>query len=61
MQRRTHVLKPACSRVGVSTRGRVARQPGYYGSTFCARCACYLPVGLNGEFVWLDDGKKVGA
>jgi hypothetical protein len=38
-----------------------ARQPGYYGSTFCACCACYLPVGLNGEFVWLDDGKKVGA
>jgi hypothetical protein len=38
-----------------------ARQPGYYGSTFCAHCRNYLPVGLHGEFVWLDDGKKVGA
>lgn len=29
-----------------------ARQPGYYGSTFCCGCNAYLPVGKDGEFVW---------
>ena len=37
-----------------------ARQPTFYGSTFCATCRRYLPVGERGEFVWLDDGTKVG-
>lgn len=37
-----------------------ARNPFYYGSTFCATCKDYLPVGQNGEFHWLDDGTKVG-
>lgn len=31
-----------------------AREPGYYGSTFCCGCGTYLPVGRSGEFVWLD-------
>jgi hypothetical protein len=29
-----------------------AAQPGYYGSTFCATCHAYFPVGRDGEFVW---------
>jgi len=37
-----------------------AREPGFYGSTFCATCCEYLPVGARGEFVWLDDGTRVG-
>lgn len=37
-----------------------AREPHFYGKTFCCHCGDYLPVGTNGEFVWLDDGKKVG-
>jgi hypothetical protein len=37
-----------------------ARQPGFYGTTFCAHCSRHLPVGPAGEFVW-EDGSKVGS
>jgi hypothetical protein len=37
-----------------------ARDPSFYGSTFCCGCGKYLPVGARGEFVWLDDGTRVG-
>lgn len=36
-----------------------AREPGFYGGTFCATCRKHYPVGETGEFVW-DDGSKVG-
>lgn len=36
-----------------------ARDPQFYGSTFCVSCKTHLPVGADGEFVW-DDGSKVG-
>lgn len=38
-----------------------AREPHYYGSTFCCGCGKYLPVGRQGEFVWDDgSGERVG-
>lgn len=37
-----------------------ARDPSYYGSTFCCGCRGHLPVGEHGEFVWTADGTKVG-
>lgn len=37
-----------------------AREPGYYGSTFCCGCHKYLPVGARGEFVWPDTNERVG-
>lgn len=37
-----------------------ARDPSYYGSTFCCHCGKHLRVGAGGEFVWLDDGSRVG-
>ena len=37
-----------------------AKRPDYYGSTFCCGCKDYFKVGKDGEFVWLDDGTKVG-
>lgn len=37
-----------------------ARQPGYYGSTFCCGCGQYLPVGAKGEFVWDHTTERVG-
>lgn len=36
-----------------------AREPGFYGATYCARCRMHRPVGADGEFVWAD-GSKVG-
>lgn len=36
-----------------------ARQPSFYGSTYCVRCGMHRPVGVEGEFEWLD-GSLVG-
>lgn len=37
-----------------------ARQPNFYGSTFCCGCGKHLPVGKDGEFVWDGTDEKVG-
>lgn len=34
-----------------------ARQPSFYGSTFCVGCGTHLRVGKAGEFVWVVDGR----
>ncbi len=31
-----------------------ARQPDFYGSTYCVRCGMHRPVGADGEFYWCD-------
>lgn len=31
-----------------------ARDPSFYGATYCARCRMHRPVGPEGEFTWLD-------
>lgn len=36
-----------------------AREPRFYGATYCVHCRKHLPVGEAGEFVWLD-GSRVG-
>lgn len=36
------------------------RKPDAYSSTWCVHCRGYFPVGADGEFVWLDNGSKVG-
>lgn len=47
----------------VTTMGRAlsetyARDPAFYGATFCVRCNRHLPVA---EFVWSADGQEVGS
>lgn len=38
-----------------------AREPGYYGKTFCCTCGDYFRVGADGEFIWTDgSGERVG-
>ena len=37
-----------------------AREPGFYGATYCCGCSMHRPVGPGGEFVWLD-GSRVGS
>lgn len=34
-----------------------ARQPNFYGATYCVGCKMHLAVGEHGEFVWMDGGK----
>ena len=35
-----------------------ARDPKYYGSTFCCECGVYLPVGESCQFVWDDANRE---
>jgi hypothetical protein len=35
-----------------------ARDPGFYGATYCIACRMHKPVG---EFVWDKDGEVVGS
>ena len=47
----------------VTTMGRAlsetyARDPSFYGATFCCSCNRHLPVA---EFVWTADGAQVGS
>ena len=37
-----------------------ARDPKYYGATFCVECRGHFPVGEHGEFVWFGTDEKVG-
>lgn len=38
-----------------------ARDPHFYGATYCCACRMHRPVGEHGEFVWDDSsGSKVG-
>lgn len=57
--RRTYVHSEcgAATTMGVALAETYARQPSFYGATFCVRCAKHLPVA---EFLW-DDGTVVGS
>lgn len=37
-----------------------ARDPHFYGGTFCCGCGKHLPVGPAGEFVWDGTDERVG-
>jgi hypothetical protein len=37
-----------------------ARQPHFYGSTYCVGCRMHRPVGRDGEFVWDGTNERVG-
>lgn len=45
--------------MGLALAETYARDPSFYGATYCVRCQKHLPVGEHGEFVW-EDGSKVG-
>lgn len=38
--------------MGTAIAETYARQPDFYGATYCAGCQMHRPVGENGEFVW---------
>lgn len=35
-----------------------ARDPAFYGATYCATCRQHLPVGAGGEFIWVDGSRQ---
>jgi hypothetical protein len=50
----------ALTTMGQALSETYARDPRFYGGTFCSHCATHLPVGEDGEFVWEPDGSRVG-
>ncbi len=59
--RRTYVHETCgtATTMGQALAETYARQPGFYGATWCCACRQHRPVGPDGEFVW-EDGSKVG-
>jgi hypothetical protein len=37
-----------------------ARNPHFYGATFCVHCHGHFPVGKSGEFTWDGTDERVG-
>ena len=59
---RTSYVHEACgatTTMNLAIAETYAREPGFYGATYCVRCRMHRPVGADGEFVWTD-GSKVG-
>jgi hypothetical protein len=54
-----HLTCGSSTTMGTAIGETYARQPSFYGSTYCVQCRMHRPVGEHGEFVW-DDGSKVG-
>jgi len=50
----------ALTTMGIAIAETYARNPRYYGATYCCRCQNHFPVGELGEFVWHGTDIKVG-
>lgn len=56
-----HLTCGSVTRMGQALAETYARDPSFYGATYCVRCDMHRPVGEDGEFVWDDgSGQKVG-
>lgn len=55
-----HLTCGTVTRMGPRIAATYARDPAFYGATFCVYCRSHFPVGADGEFVWMD-GTKVGS
>lgn len=53
-----HVICGHETRMGLALCETYARDPYFYGATFCVQCNKHLPVG---EFTWVEDGAIVGS
>jgi hypothetical protein len=56
-------LRSGCgtvTRMGNTLAETYARDPGFYGATYCCECQDHLPVGVDGEFVWEGTDERVG-
>ena len=48
----------AITSMGLALCETYARNPFFYGSTYCVYCMKHLPVS---EFIWVEDGERVGS
>lgn len=45
----------AITTMAVAIAETYARDPHFYGATYCTTCRMHRPVGADGEFTWVDD------
>lgn len=50
-----HVVCGKITTMGLALAETYARQPDFYGATYCAHCGQHRPVGPDGEFYWCDN------
>jgi len=55
-----HLVCHSVTTMGLAIAETYARDPRYYGATFCCACRAHFPVGPSGEFVWEGTDEKVG-
>lgn len=55
-----HLSCGAITYMGLAIAETYARDPHFYGGTYCARCRDHYPVGEHGQFVWDGTDQKVG-
>lgn len=60
--RRTYVHQKCgtATTMGQAIAETYARDPSFYGGTYCIGCRDHFPVGRAGEFVWDGTDAKVG-
>ena len=56
----THLKCGTDTTMGDTIAETYARDPFFYGGTFCCACGKHFPIGLTGEFVWAGTEDKVG-
>lgn len=57
-QRYRHTKCGTVTTMGLALAETYAREPKFYGGTFCVGCGTHFPVG---EFTWEPDGSVVGS
>lgn len=55
-----HEVCGVVTTMGAAIAETYARNPTFYGRTFCVSCNEHRPVGADGEFVWDGTEEKVG-
>ncbi len=57
-----HISCNAATTVAQSIAETYARNPKFYGGTFCAQCGSHFPLQIDGQpqFLWTSDGQPVG-
>ena len=59
-----HLVCGAVTTMGIELAETYARDPQFYGATYCCTCRQHCRVGDVGEFVWIErdgsEGPKVG-
>lgn len=56
-----HLTCGVVTRMGTALAETYARNPTFYGATFCVGCGNHFPVGESGEFVWVDNHEFTSA